>query len=516
MQAVSANFDPYAAVRRVGAQAVFELIDVDAAEMAAVTGSAGVSGVSSLDQTHDRLLFMSKALATLEPNYWRLDGKFSIFDPANPGERGWWSNLISSTSGSISSPYLQFTFSTTQSSDGFTIIFDDTTGECAADFTIRVYNSSLAIMSTKTVTGNRDAVCWVDMPVQNYKRVRVTFTKTGNPRRRVRVCEVVFGRVQVFGSDDIANMQVQRRAAPDMSSFPAAALELTIDNADGRYNINNPSGIYAYLQKGQGLTTYAEVDGELVSLGRYYFDSAESSDNSMTAKITAYDPAFALDSVYYNAGKTGTWTVSAAVADIVAASGLTFSYDLPTGAASRVVGRAIPQNTSCREALRLIAQAARCVCYFDTLDKLVFVEPVLSEAAQSYTADYMRQWPKMSDAGLVNSIKLTVRDEYTDKETVYTAQNIGDGETEKLREISNPLATGQAVADWLLQMAGWRYTAEISERGNPALELLDAATAPDKFGNTLKGLVTDQTFSITAAGMDSTTKLTVKGGGTNA
>ncbi len=516
MQPVSGNFDPYAAVRRVGAQVVFELIDVDAAEATSVITSAKQASVSNSAQLYDRILFMSKALATLEPNYWRLDGKFGIFDYANRGECGFWSSSLSNDSGSISS-YIRFDFATGQSSDGFTIVFDDKTGECASDFKIQVYGPTLSkLMATKTITGNTEPVCWVDMPVQNYRRVRITFTKTSNPHRRIRVCEVVFGRVQVFGSDDIASLRVQRQTAPDMASLPAGALELTINNADGQYNINNPGGIYAYLQKGQGLTVYAGVDGELVSLGRYYFDNAESSDNSMTAKITAYDQVFALDGVYYNAGKTGTWTVSAAVAAIVAASGLAISYDIPAGLASRIVGQCIPRNTSCREALRLIAQAARCVCYFDTLDKLVFAEPVLSEVAQTYTTDHMGRWPKMADKGLINSVKLTVRNEYTDTETMYTAQNIDTGETEKLLEVDNPLATEQAVADWLLQLAGWRYTAEIDERGNPALELLDGVTAPDKFGNVLKGMVTDQTFSIMSSGMSGTTKLLAEKGGADA
>ena len=234
-------------------------------------------------------------------------------------------------------------------------------------------------------------------------------------------------------------------------------------------------------------------------MGRFYFEKAESDDNAMTVKITAYDRLYILDDGECNIGQSGTWTVAEAVAAVIADSGVALRTSIPDAIGSRIIGKAIPQGTSHREALRLIAQAGMSVCYMGRGDALTFVQVAAPDGSGEYDIldnDRMGQLPKISDQGLVNQVVLTVRDEYSQtKETVYTAANIQAGDPIKSLSINNPLAQGQAVADWILAQNQYRVQYDVSERGNPAREVLEWVQISDIYGGQKLALVTKETYN---------------------
>lgn len=496
MQPVSGAYKPYADVRHIQAQATFELIDVDAASAAQSSGSQ-TEFFASLPQTHDKITGMTRSVATLEPEYWLLNGRFSsISEKGNNGETGYWSAVISDAQGNLD-VQLIFEFAGAQSSDGFTIVFDDLTGECASEFTLTTYNASGGVIAAKSITGNTEFAKIVNMPSQNYRKVVLHCTKTSHPYRRIRIAEMVFGYLQYFLDDDISAMDVQYETTLDSQSQPSNCLTITINNTDRRYNIINPSGIYKYLQKGQGINASVYIDGERVMLGRFYFETSTSNDNSMTAQITAYDRFYAMDSSICNIGASGTWTVSEAVTAVLADSGLGITVNIPSSMASKTIGKAIPQNTSHREALRMIAQAAKSICYFDRLDVLNFVEPLKREVVDSMDDNNMSTFPTVSDTGLINAVEISVRDEYANSEEIkYRAENIAEDETERLLSITNPLVTDSTVAQWILDMAAYRIQYAIDERGNPARDIQDTIKIYDVYGENKDAVVLNETFTI--------------------
>ena len=123
MQSVSPLYNPYADERWSNIRVVFELVDIDAAEDATPTVTSEAE-ISKLAQTHNRVVEMEKKLATLEQNYFLLDGSFELPDETDNGEVGWWSGEISDSNGAINQ-VLEFNFTEPQSSIGFTIAFDE-------------------------------------------------------------------------------------------------------------------------------------------------------------------------------------------------------------------------------------------------------------------------------------------------------------------------------------------------------------------------------------------------------
>lgn len=497
MQNTTALYDAYKPVRRVKTKATFELIDVDA-NINAVPSASDGTAFSILEQTHDKITDISAKFATLESNYWKLDGSFfTIHNTRNNGQIGYWSNDISDKYGNINIT-MSFEFSIPQTSKFFTVIFDDRTKEYAKDFTLTTYSSSGSVLNTKTVSGNTLSVAVIEMASISYKKLVIKFTKTANPYRRIRVCEVVFGYLQSFTDDDISSINIQYTTSIDSQSLPSCAMSITLNNIDKQYNIINPNGIYKYLQKGQGINLSIYLDGEYISLGRYYFENSTSDDNSMTATINAYDKIYSLDNKKCNIGTTGTWTIDEAVSAVISDSGEHIEVKIPDRIASRTIGRCIPQGTTHREALRMIAQAGMSVCYINRNSVLEFIEPSTQANTEVIDNNKMSKYPKVSDNGLINSIKITVKNEYAEnsEEKIYTASDIADDETEKLLEINNPLVLNQEVAEWILKMQKYRIAYDIEERGNPALEITDCIQINDVYGENKNGFIINEAFSI--------------------
>lgn len=501
MQTVSAAYAPYPDKRWSDLRVSFRLVDVDAAADATATASEA-DGISQLTQTHDGIEGMSAKWATLETDGWPLDGTCKILpDDVTGYQTGWWSNLSGADGSFATPPTLTFDFTADQSSIGFTVIFDDKANWYPKEVTVNVYNASSVLLGTKTVQCT-SAKQIIDLPIENYRQVVLSFGDTQKPYQRVRVSEVIFGIVQYFDKANIPGGSLLYEISPTAENLPSNELIITIDNTDRKYNMINPGGLYAYLQQGQPLDAEIGVGEnrnslEYVSMGRFYYAQAQAKDSAMTAEIIAYDRFYQLDKSIYRAGVTGTWTVAEAVGAVIADSGISITTVIPSAIGAISVNKCIPQNTTHREALRLIAQAAMCTCYFNRDDELVFAEIAERTPVDTLDGDNLYDVAEISVAERVNTVELTVMDEYAETETVYTASDLASGETAQVWAVDNSLvaaANGAAVAAWLLAMKQKRLTYELQERGNPAREIADTVTVYDAYGENRNAVITKKQF----------------------
>lgn len=418
MQSVSPLYNPYADERWSNIRVVFELVDIDAAEDATPTVTSEAE-ISKLAQTHNRVVEMEKKLATLEQNYFLLDGSFELPDETDNGEVGWWSGEISDSNGAINQ-VLEFNFTEPQSSIGFTIAFDEKANQYATDFKIEVFDPSDSLVSEDIVVGNTLNRYISEMPVDGYKRVKITFTKTSQPFRRIRVSEVVFGIIQNFDDANTTDLKLLYEISPSMENLPANELTVTIENTDRKYNMINPKGIYKYLQEGQGLNAEIAINGEYVNMGRFYYTNSTAEDSSMTAQIVAHNQFYALDRGLYRKGINNVGTILGIVTDIIEDAGIELNITIPPAIANRVIGRNIP-IVSHREALRIVAQASMSSCYIDRNGILT-----LEELAESTPTD------TLDNGNLYTPAKVEVREYINTVETTAYSTHVDtwDGKTE--------------------------------------------------------------------------------------
>ena len=500
MQTVSPSYVPYPDARWSNLRVVFSLVDTTAAGDATAS-SNGAASVSQIVQTHDEVEEMSAKWAALETNGWPLDGSCDIFpDDVSGLQTGWWSSEVSLGDCSfVTDPALTFEFAVNHNSIGFEVLFDDKADWYPDEFIVSVYDGSNALIDSATVqcTSARQSV---ELPVADYRKVVLIFTKTQAPYQRIRVAEVLFGIVQSFNSDNLTNGTILHEISPMALFLPSNQMTITIDNSDRKYNMINPNGIYKYLQQGQPIDSELGVGAdkanlEYVKMGRAYYTKSEAQDDAMTANIISNDRFYQLDKSICRIGTTGTWTVSAAVAAVIADSGLSITAVIPAEIGTRVINKCIPADAKHREALRLIAQAGKSTCFFNRDDELEFIEMAEGAVVDTLDNDNLSSPAKIAVSERVNTVELTVRDEYAETETIYTASELEPGETPQVLSVKNPLGN-QATADWLLLMAQKRLIYELKERGNPARELTDTVKVYDKYGENLNAVIIKEEYSF--------------------
>lgn len=494
----TAVYNAYRDVRFAELGFVFGVVAPEAAATAQASSSAQ-SPASQIDQTHDDIERASAKYGTLEHNLFALDGSFELYpDDLSTVQTGWQSADMSGADGTFeSNPWLEFVFDQNQDSFGFMLMFDDKlAGYYPAEVITTAYDATDTVLSTMTTY----PASWkhtIEMPVQNYRRVRFEFVRTNVPFRRVRVCEAVFGIKYEYGADNTASISVKQSVSPWAESLPSAEVTATIDNSEQLYNMINPYGLYEYLQDGQYMEYFAEIDGDRIDMGRQYFTGASSEDGGLTAKITFNDWLYALDDIEYNDGESGMWVLSDAVSAILTAAGVKTTAVFDGELSSTIIRKCIPQSTSCREALRLCAQAAMCTCLIDRQNRLHFSRPETSTAADEWTRDVQRSDAQIVVGQLYNVVQLTRRDEYTEsaEDEVFTAKNVTANDFERVKEVNNPLANdGAAVAAWILGWVQRRVSYDVSYRGNPALDLLDTVQIDDVYKVNGNAMITEHNF----------------------
>lgn len=500
MKTVSTSFAPFADSRVVDFNVRFELLDTNA-QGAATPSTSGAEACSQLSQLTDDITSMSEKYASLEPGLWRLGGGFKIIPDSVTGKQtGWWSNVLSGADGVFeTAPWLLFSFgSTAISTVGFTMAYDDKANQFPTQVKITTYGSdgtTVIAQDTFDVSGAHQII---EFACENYYSVKFEFLKTSEPCRRIRLCNVVFGIVQTFDKDSLQSVNIKAGADVAAEAFQTSEMAFVFDNADHKYNLINPNGLYAYLQQGQQLITTAIIGGESVETGKFAFTKAEASDDELTATITANDYALALDGAQYNSGSNTTSTLAAALTAVLSGTGITFT----TTAGSTTVSMAIPVGTTKREALRLLAQAACCSIWFDR-DRVLHVEPLtVSETADDeLTADRMPSLGGIRVSEPVGQVVLTVRNEFADTENTYTS-----GTGTPVKTVANPcVANGQTVADWLYAQFNRRVRYEKPNRCNPAVEVGDTLNIADAYGENNNAVVTEISIKYDG-GLSATTK----------
>lgn len=489
-----AGYEAYPDARYVDIGMSFGLVDVDAAEsVSSASFSRSQAAVSHINQVYDRVELNTAKYATLEPNLFVLDGYCTVYpNSVTNVETGLVSNDLSNASGTYSyTERLTINFSSAQSSYGLTFIFDaHTEYEYPKQITVQFLSGSTVLWSGSATCDSNEYV--LEAHVENYNKITVAFDSTWIPYRRVRLTELIFGTVYKYTGDSIVSMSEKSACSVLMESLASTETTITIDNSNKLYNLINPEGAYEYLQEGQSINYYLSVNGVAVGMGVRYFTSADSTDSGLTASLTFNDRLYSMDDMYYNNGQTGTWTLSSAVADVLSAAGLSFVNTSYAGSiGSRTIRRCVPQNTTCREALRMMAQAAMCILFVDRNGVLRFVEPELDTVADhDVIRDCLLTEPTVSVKDKFNAVEIRRRDEYagTDEESVKISA-AASGEVELVKSISNPLINDlTAYANFALGWVQHRTEFNIRYRGNPLLELGDTLKVYDVFdvdGNAL-------------------------------
>ena len=496
MQSVSPTYAPYTDLRVVDLKVKFELIDTKAAEDG--TATAERARYPTQIQQIMNSECMTRNITDLTPNQWILNGTNRFIPRDISAIHTGYRSVLSDENAKFSGNRVQIAISFTQdiSCIGFTINFDEFSPYAfASHFKIETYDANGQTVSQGEFD-NDSTVATVNLPSYKFRYADFIFTDTWLPMSSVNVASIIFGVIQNFTPENISAASLIQEISLDMSKLPANQFSFTFENLSKSYNIINPAGIYKFLQDEQKIEPTFEINGETVNGGKYVFLSSATSDDGLTATINAGDYITALDGCTYSDTGTGTWTFRQAVDAVIASSGLDIEVSIIAPIGNRLAYRAIPENTKCREALRMLAQAARCVLFFDRDNVLTARTFNTNDIADSINEDNAESLSGVTNEGRINTVYLTVEDKANNTKNIFKAQQLEDGETERAASVSNPCAyAGQAVADWLLGVKSKAIKFNIPLRGNPAFDPGDTVNIDNIFNVTTPAQITKITTS---------------------
>lgn len=342
----------------------------------------------------------------------------------------------------------------------------------------KAYPVDFAIVSdhkTVEVTGNASGryVCQEIFEAATY--LRFTPSRLVNGQGRFRILQITMGIGVYFDSRQITSATKKEHVSPIAEELPTLDLDVTIDNKDRAYDIENEESTVNFLEVGQEVTVlYGQelLDGSVEWLpgATAKLKEWEADDEEMS--FSATDRFDGMEDIYYwGIYRPEGITLFDLAVDVLEDAGLdSRSYELDPYLKEVTIYNPMPAVTH-KEALQLIANAGRCLLTQDREGRIViksnFVPDVMEAVASSDNEVYFSNSAGIFDKNVKTDYALTGRD--------YTAS--GRRQIFLPRDEEKILSTGyisQAVAD-----------KDGNFKENPTLEI-ELETSYRYFGLTLE------------------------------
>ena len=458
------------------------------AQAAALASDNGHSVYSNTESVVSEVENAPQRYATLERNLWLLDGSFKILPSGAPPEsNGYIGEVLSGDDGAFANPpVITIAFPQVFSTllQGITITwgaaYDD---EVARDFTVTAYNGS-ATVASKAVTDNTELDCAVFLDMQNYDRITIEISKWSLPHHRPRIKSVLIGIRHVFDKADLFKYQHTMEVDLLSASLPKTEIQFDVQNLDGLYDPNNPSGMTKYLMERQPVVAkYGYKLGgqvEWIKAGTFFLSEWQTPRNGISATFTARDMLEYMSDLYTGPA-SGTLKEIALAALDQAALPLTQAGTVSWILDETLQGISAPDGVdlsafTIAEVLQLVANAGCCGLWQDR-DGVLHIEPIgdVLEADYAIVGNTEYSHPETTLSKQLKAVDIN-RGEF-----VLTVGEVGE-----TQPVVNPLiGTAQAenVAVWVAGILQKRQSLDGNIRIDPRLDYLDTVMVETPFAD---------------------------------
>ena len=226
------------------------------------------------------------AYATLEKDYWMLDGRKKLLPENNFALQPLISNVMCNLENEFEDTIPTITISAEDSKlqyniIGFKIVFDTLDNDYASEFDIECYLDGQLTKTIKWV--NSSVECDMTAGMTNIDKIKIKFLKMNKPQRRLRIESIFLGLTRKYTNKDI--IEASHKWEVDLLSreISDTTFKITVDNRNAKYNADNPSGINVYFQENQPIEIkyyYETKSGEyeIVKGGTLYLDGNPTTE----------------------------------------------------------------------------------------------------------------------------------------------------------------------------------------------------------------------------------------------
>lgn len=434
-------------------------------------------------------------IATLEKGFWKLDGTYMNlgYKDISNEEIGFVSDVISNDAGVFENPpIIVFDFTTTHSSIGLTLFFDDLTHNYAKKMRIKFYNNT-TLLSDEVVENNKIRCIYANR-VENYNKIEIEFLESSLPHRRIRFLDIIFGIIQIYEDEQIVNCNLTREFNPFSENIPSHELSFEIDNLSKEFNLINPSGVYAYLQKRQLVIVRMGVvlennTTEFVEMGKYYLNEWETKNLIVTLK--AKDSLSFLEEITYSNSKVQSKSLKDFAIEILTNANIN-EYMLDDSLSNITANTSISE-TSVKELLKQIAIAGNCVIFVDKSNR-INITKLNTTVSNNMTLANMYDVPNIILDELINRVKITYFVNGTSMDLTISSGEIEGKEKTVSCIFINTVEQAQSVGEYLLNLYQNRRKYKIDWRQDLEIDINEKINIEDDFNENNNVTITKQEF----------------------
>ncbi len=220
-------------------------------------------------------------VATLEQNFWALDGTYAVFPDSPAGVSwGYWSKSMSDATGNFAAPpVLILNLAGNHSHVALTFEFDPHGNNYCDHVHVAWYHNADLLHAGDYRPDNWKYV--LNQQVENYNKIVITFLHTYRPYRYVKVQNIMHGALQVWRNENLKSASILEEVDPTSAELTINTLDFDVISEDDSLNILNPEGVYSLLQKKQSLVVEGEVGGVVRNFGTFYLDTWENRSDKI-------------------------------------------------------------------------------------------------------------------------------------------------------------------------------------------------------------------------------------------
>ena len=227
--------------------------------------------------------------ASLENNYFRLDGSFTL--PNNPND---YTNTVV---GFITDDVVEDLFENkcyvrilnVENNDNLHSITIYTKDNIPAtvNLYIRYGTDSTLELEQANNTGEVISFDFANENISSINYIDVTLEDFEYQDRRVRINEIEFGVTNIYKDNDLMNFEVDDEISKFVENTPANNCTVVLANYDNKFDPINPQGMTKYLNENVqviphiGIVTQ-ESGIEYVNMGTYYLDNWKNNSDKTT------------------------------------------------------------------------------------------------------------------------------------------------------------------------------------------------------------------------------------------
>lgn len=344
------------------------------------------------------------AVATLEHNFWVLDGTFDVFPDAPETKTfGLWSASMSGADGAFAAPpVLTIDFTGNHSSAGVSFEFDPFGNNYPDNINIKWYGTGGTVLLADEDFEPDDWRYTALHTIENYDKLVITFYSMPVPYRYLKLQKINYGKLQKFAGDEVIDANVLEEINPISAEISINTLKFRLHSPDSEFNILNPEGIYSLLQQRQPLDVMERINGLAKPMGTFFLDTWENPTEN-TFSMAAMDAIGIMDGTTFKGGMYSNVMAATLMADIMTDAG--FGYDIDSSYASIPVSGWLPISSH-REALQQVAFAVGAVVDTSRGD-IVRAYPLSITVAGTITKDRKHTGGSVKLRGLVTGVEVT-------------------------------------------------------------------------------------------------------------